>query len=714
MSTDNEYSMIDSDGNRIHFTEIQKECIDYGGKSAFVTKGTAGSGKSLTMIKRAMKRRKEIIENDLKENILIVTYNKTLSNGIKYILKKNGVEPTDEILEVIHADLLLSKICYNLNLIPKKIKSYYGKGQRSWSSRGKRYNSNQFEPISSKDRITTIKEVLDELSKDSDHRYFKLDPDFWADEILWMYQNGIVDQDDEDQYLDMSRRGRCKTYKVRMTHDGKKIAFNIFNEYNSHIFHKELIEWDRVYALLYRDHIDRIPSQYKYDYIYIDEAQDLTLIKMQIIDELCRNKLEIAMDKNQSLYGHRWGFKDCLGSVPHVKTLTMMHRGTREIDEFSRDLKKVDDSLLDEEDRYDYELSPTSINLLPKIVKCNSSSSEINFIINEIRVLSKRQNATIAILCLNHKDLNVFGKKLKESGIDVDFFRSEGFTALEPGVKLITVYSAKGLGFSYVFVPFFQENVYPRSIENIVNSLKITEYNEDAKITIEETIAEEIAESRRLAYVAITRATGNVYLTYSGNPSPFIGEFDTDHYDLIDESHRKTADFRINKIYSDTKRLTSKPGPRGPFDYDYIYRDQNMNPSIDRESFIKELLSFRKQNDTEESIVKPKTVSKSKIVPKTEPKTVIKTEPEFKSTTTERPKYKYDKNSMKGKLISMLQATNLVYVDLGPRAPIWIIDSPGVMSYIKNLEKLGYSFKYSTKGSKSTQGKAAYYTWLKD
>jgi hypothetical protein len=36
-----------------------------------------------------------------------------------------------------------------------------------------------------------------------------------------------------------------------------------------------------------------------------------------------------------------------------------------------------------------------------------------------------------------------------------------------------------------------------------------------------------------------------VILTYSGKPSPFISEFDDSHYELIDESHRKTTDSRI-------------------------------------------------------------------------------------------------------------------------------------------------------------------------
>lgn len=699
MSVNERYSMIDSGGNRIGFTEIQKECIDYRGRSAFVTKGTAGSGKSLTLIKRAMMRRNEIIRNNLNERVMIFSYTNALINGIKFILESNGVKPNDEILQVSTVDNLLFHICRDLELIPKKPGSYSGRG-RYGSHRERNYSvGGYFEGISDDVRASTVEGVLKRLSEKDNHRYFKLDPKFWADEILWMYRNGIVDQDDEEKYLKMSRSGRCKTYKVRMTQDGRKTAFKIFTEYNNSVLNKELIEWERFYALLFRDHVDRISGRHKYDYIFLDEAQDMTLVKMQIINELCKNELEIAMDKNQSLYGHRWRYIDCLGSVPHVKTLTMMHRGTKEIDEFSRDLKKVDDSLLDEEDVYDFELSTKTGNILPKIVKCSSPSLELNFILNEIRVLSE-QNVNIAILCRYRWQLEAFNKKLKEEGINAEYYEDEGFNALTPGVKLITVHSAKGLGFAYVFVPYFQENVYPPSVESIIDSLKLTEFDKDSQTTIEEALTEEIAESRRLAYVAITRATGNVYLTYSGNPSPFIEEFDTNHYDLIDESRRKTTDSRIGAVHSEPLRPVIEPKPRSPYDYDFNGKGKGDKPQVRKES-----LKERK----EDSIARSKSVLK----PNPKSKTVVRRASGQKVVTRAEQEFEYEEGSPRGKLVSILQSADAEHIDFGPKASIWIIDGPEVASLIEHLESMKYSFKYSPNGNRSTGNRAAYYIWLK-
>jgi DNA helicase-2/ATP-dependent DNA helicase PcrA len=64
-------------------------------------------------------------------------------------------------------------------------------------------------------------------------------------------------------------------------------------------------------------------------------------------------------------------------------------------------------------------------------------------------------------------------------------------------VTLMTIHSAKGLEFEYVFVAGVEENLFPHS-----NSL----YDE-----------KELEEERRLAYVAITRAKHYLYLTHTRN-----------------------------------------------------------------------------------------------------------------------------------------------------------------------------------------------------
>ena len=550
--------MRDSCGTDIAFTDEQKKCIDYDSKTALVIKGTAGSGKSLMVVKRAMEYRDEILRSGTGEKVCIMTYTKTLTQGISDLIRINdskgkegdsgadicGDESDsyrDNCLAVANVDRYLTEICKRLGLFPKESNNY---NQKNNYNRQERYYG--YKRMSNDDRISVMSEVLKELSQESDHPYYRRDPQFWVDEVLWMYRNGIVDDDDKNQYLSIRREGRCKKYNVNLNKNGREIAFKIFVGYNRILVKKGFVEYDRIYALLYRDYSDKIPSSYKFDYLLLDEAQDFTLIKMKLLRLLYRKELTIAMDKNQNIYGCRWSFKSDLNLNVHVKKLTVMFRGTKQIDDFSMDLKKVDDTLLDHEDRYCNETSPIDRGVLPKIVCCHDSASELEFIAREVKALSSAiKTASIAILCPNWINLNQFKIKLRNSGVIVEFFRDEDFDPFTPGVKLITTYSAKGLGFAIVFIPYVTEGVYPKSAENIINSIIESQQSSSESIDYDDAIEEEVSDSRRLLYVGITRAMADIYLTYSGAPSRFINEFDPTHYRLINEAHEDVSDSRI-------------------------------------------------------------------------------------------------------------------------------------------------------------------------
>jgi ATP-dependent DNA helicase UvrD/PcrA len=85
-----------------------------------------------------------------------------------------------------------------------------------------------------------------------------------------------------------------------------------------------------------------------------------------------------------------------------------------------------------------------------------------------------------------------------------DLERRFGSTGAERrGVHLLTLHKAKGLEFDAVFLPRVQERELP------IRQAKTEP---------------EIAEERRLLYVGITRAKRHLAVTWSGRPSPFLGE----------------------------------------------------------------------------------------------------------------------------------------------------------------------------------------------
>lgn len=88
-------------------------------------------------------------------------------------------------------------------------------------------------------------------------------------------------------------------------------------------------------------------------------------------------------------------------------------------------------------------------------------------------------------------------------------------------VNLITMHAAKGLEFDLVFLPGWEEGLFP-------HQKSLSEYNDGARLE----------EERRLAYVGITRARKELYISYAesrriyneyvkSDPSRFISEIDS-------------------------------------------------------------------------------------------------------------------------------------------------------------------------------------------
>ncbi len=95
-----------------------------------------------------------------------------------------------------------------------------------------------------------------------------------------------------------------------------------------------------------------------------------------------------------------------------------------------------------------------------------------------------------------------------------------------PMVTIMTLHAAKGLEFNTVFLPGWEEGLFP------------------SQRSIDEKGAKGLEEERRLAYVGITRARKNLYISFVANrriynqwqnsiPSRFVDELPEDHIDRI-------------------------------------------------------------------------------------------------------------------------------------------------------------------------------------
>lgn len=111
----------------------------------------------------------------------------------------------------------------------------------------------------------------------------------------------------------------------------------------------------------------------------------------------------------------------------------------------------------------------------------------------------------------------------------------------EAKVSLMTLHAAKGLEFETVFLPGWEEGLFPH------------------QRSLDEEGMQGLEEERRLAYVGITRAREAAYITYAGNrriynqwqnalPSRFIDELPTDQINVITETGGFGADQSLHAM----------------------------------------------------------------------------------------------------------------------------------------------------------------------
>ena len=140
-------------------------------------------------------------------------------------------------------------------------------------------------------------------------------------------------------------------------------------------------------------------------------------------------------------------------------------------------------------------------------------------------------------------------------------------------VTLMTLHAAKGLEFDTVFLPGWEEGIFP------------------SQRTLEENGGAGLEEERRLAYVGITRARRKLFISFAANrrihglwqsaiPSRFISELPENH--LIEEMARGLSIGRIEPVMIGlAETRVGKPGYGPGWDRMAIRTKNSQNKLLD-------------------------------------------------------------------------------------------------------------------------------------
>lgn len=478
-------------GEKIVWTKEQSACLNYVGEKKLLVKGLAGAGKSLVLQALAKKLLAEC-HGDKRNCIAIFTFSNTLSSATKEFLEINGEK--EDFVKVVTLSSYISQVYRKIDA--PKLKIYT-------------------DPLFSNLRNEAMQRALEKhRQKHGDHRFHSLDLKFWLEEIDWMKDMDVSTQDIE-YYRSLPRKGRGG--KIRMSVEDRITAFEIFVLYDQEMKAQKLGDWNDYAQFLIRN-AHTIPDDMKFDYVLIDEAQDLSLTQMLAAMLFFRKDMIVAMDMNQRIFDKQWSAK-LLGIETTTKKLTKSMRTTKQIDNLAESIRQHNDELLGDDDK-SLRAIPEKDGPLPKLVMLDDIASEKKYVIEQIKAyLQQNGNISIGLIASRNMQIKTYAAWMTDAGIPHEIISKEStFSVTSPGVKIVNVYNAKGLEFTRVVIPQFIEGNFPYNY--------VTNDTEEAMLFM--------AKCRNLIYVAMTRAKFSLLITCAGRKvSRFVKEMTPECYELI-------------------------------------------------------------------------------------------------------------------------------------------------------------------------------------
>ena len=463
----------------ITYSAQQAEIIRYSG-SQLLIRGIAGSGKTLILLEKA----RDVAKKYPNETVAVFSYGNPLSVSAKKQLEAYDLP--------------------NLTVITFHswaMKTYYKMFKKKF------YLDNY--PHSS------LKKAMEEISKlYPDHRLVKNKDleTFIEEEIGWIKGSDLCKFENYDK---AQRKGRGG--KVRLSADDKKIMFKIFEAYEKQLdFRMDFND----FGLQMSHDLGKIPDESKFDHVFIDEAQDLTKVNLIVLCDIARKSCIVGADKGQKIFATSFTWEGVGMNIKggRTKVLRKSYRSTKQIMELAYSIQEKDEISKDEEfTRPDL---PIIKGPKPKVYFTKGIESQKEAVLDAIKLIQKEDpNATIGILTRSSKSMRRTERLLDQSKIEYQFIKSPSKkddlskigTHHEPGIKLTTLHTAKGLEFKYVLIT---DLVDPPTGERL---------GEDFDWDIE----------RRLLYVGMSRAMKLLILFTYGDRHSLIDELGKAYYDKV-------------------------------------------------------------------------------------------------------------------------------------------------------------------------------------
>lgn len=268
----------------------------------------------------------------------------------------------------------------------------------------------------------------------------------------------------------------------------------------------------------------RIDDERKYDYVLIDEAQDLTPVALRVCLAMAKtvSGVFLTADAGQSLYnrGFHWNrVHQDLKLVGRTRILRRNYRSTREIGEAVASIWKDDARGTDSET-----LTQSFVRQGPRPVigLFEHRKEEIAWVARQLRKAAHELGLSIAsaaVLCPTRACAEEVVELLLREGVRAEWMSSGDVKLDVASVKVLTIHSAKGLEFPIVALPAMEEGLLPTSLRA----------GDDADLHNQ--------SQRRLLLVATSRAMRRLFLSARRHcVSPYLKELSDPEWERAKES----------------------------------------------------------------------------------------------------------------------------------------------------------------------------------
>jgi mRNA-degrading endonuclease RelE of RelBE toxin-antitoxin system len=251
----------------------------------------------------------------------------------------------------------------------------------------------------------------------------------------------------------------------------------------------------------------------RYDYVLVDEAQDLSPVALALLAEVCATPegLFFAADTKQSLSARGYAWSSAHPSLQfrgRTALLRRNYRSTAEIDRAAFSLLRAEEGEALEPSTSMHE------GPLPVLLRGVPAEAEAEWIARFVRQMARHLHlrpSAAAVLVPAAAVGEVLAEELCRAGLPARFFPGRELDLKSEVLRVLTLHSAKGLEFPIVAVAGWAPGTYPRR----------EDFDDDG------LFGERLRAERRLVYVGLTRAMRGLLLSVQrGCVHPALTEID--------------------------------------------------------------------------------------------------------------------------------------------------------------------------------------------